>query len=188
MIIWLTGLPCSGKTTLGRLVVDWLLSAGYRAELLDGDALRQTLSSDLGFSHADREENVKRIGAMATILSARGSVAVVSAVSPYRSTRDLLRDTCPGFIEVYVNAPLSVCERRDVKGMYKQARAGERPGFTGIDDPYEPPFNPEVECKTDTESIGESVKKIVRAVSTLRHLLHSAEKGKGKGKREEARA
>ncbi len=164
MTIWLTGLPCSGKTTLGKAVAERLLAEGRKAELLDGDALRRDICKDLGFSRRDRQENIRRIGQLAEGLARNGIVAVVSAVSPYRAMREEIRDSSPGFVEVYVNAPLAVCEHRDIKGMYRKARLGELIGFTGIDDPYEPPLHPEVECHTDLETIEESVAKILLAV------------------------
>ncbi len=164
MTIWLTGLPCSGKTTLGRAVAERLLAAGGKVELLDGDALRRDLCKDLGFSRSDREENIRRIGSLAEALARNGVVAVVSVVSPYRAMRDEIRSGSSDFIEVYVNAPLAVCEVRDVKGMYRRARLGELTGFTGVDDPYEPPLNPEVECQKDRETVEESVEKILRAL------------------------
>lgn len=165
MTIWLTGLPCSGKTTLGLALTGRLLAAGRKAELLDGDVLRRERWKDLGFSRPDREENIRRIGSLAETLAGNGIVAIVSAVSPYRTMREEVRSRSSGLIEVYVNAPLSVCERRDVKGMYRKARLGELTGFTGIDDPYEPPLRPEVECRTDLETIEESVEKILRALA-----------------------
>ncbi len=165
MIVWLTGLPCAGKTTIGSAVAERLRAAGCKAEFLDGDVLRRELWKDLGFDKADREENVRRIGFLAELLARNGVVAVVSAVSPYRSSRDAVRRNSSSFMEVYVNAPLGICEQRDVKGMYRRARGGELKGFTGIDDPYEPPLNPEVECKTDRETAGESVEKVLRRLT-----------------------
>lgn len=161
MIAWLTGLPCSGKTTLGRAVTARLKNAGSKAQFLDGDEVRKWLWPELGFSHSDREENIHRFGLLAGILSHHGIVAIVSAVSPYRASRDLVRRNSWQFIEVFVNAPLNVCELRDVKGMYRKARAGEIPDFTGVSDPYEPPLHPELECRTDLETIDESVSKIM---------------------------
>lgn len=164
MIVWLTGLPCSGKTTLGLALTDRLRGGGWRVEFLDGDVVRRELWRDLGFSRADREENIRRLGYVAALLARNGVAAVVSAVSPYRSARDHVRHEVADFIEVYVNAPLAVCEERDVKGMYRKARAGELPGFTGVDDPYEAPLNAEIECRTDLESIEESLSKILAKV------------------------
>ena len=169
MIVWLTGLPCSGKTTLGLAVTELLRARGWQAEFLDGDVVRRELWRDLGFGKADREENIRRLGFVAALLARNHVIAVVSAVSPYRSARDQIRghaeeSDAEGFIEVYVNAPLAVCEQRDVKGMYHRARAGGLPGFTGVDDPYEAPLDPEVECRTGLESVEESVAKILSSV------------------------
>jgi adenylyl-sulfate kinase len=143
-----------------------LIASGWKAEFLDGDVVRRELWRELAFSKADREENVRRFGFLAGLLSRHGIVAVVSAVSPYRVSRDLVRGDSTQFLEVYVNAPLAVCEQRDVKGMYRKARLGEIQGFTGIADPYEAPLHPEVECRTDLETIEESVEKILRTVKT----------------------
>lgn len=167
MTVWLTGLPCSGKTTLGGAVVEQLRAAGCKAELLDGDVLRRELWNDLDFSRRAREENIRRLAFLAGMLSRNGVVAVVSAVSPYRAIRDEVRRASAAnstkFIEVYVNAPQAVCEQRDVKGMYRRARMGELKQFTGIDDCYEPPLQPEVECRTDVETVEESAQKVLRA-------------------------
>jgi adenylyl-sulfate kinase len=165
MTVWLTGLPCAGKTTLGLAIVERLRALGRKTEFLDGDVLRQALWKDLGFSKADREENIRRIGFIAELLAHNGIVAVVSAVSPYRAAREEVRRKCGRFLEVYVNAPLSVCEHRDVKGMYGRARRGELAGFTGISDPYEPPLAAEVECHTDLETVEESAEKVLRAIA-----------------------
>jgi adenylylsulfate kinase len=162
--VWLTGLSSAGKTTLNRALCERLRAKGYRVESLDGDAVRQSLCKDLGFSRADRDENIRRIGALANLWTRQGAIVVVSVISPYRAMRDAVRRTIGAFVEIYVNAPLDVCERRDVKGLYKKARAGQLPGFTGIDDPYEPPLKPDVECRTDHETIGESVDKILRHI------------------------
>ncbi len=134
-------------------------------ELLDGDAMRQRLCRGLGFSREDRDENIRRIGFVAELLDRHDVIAIVSAISPYRAVRQEIRDRIPRFIEVYVNAPLAICEGRDVKGLYKRARAGDLPGFTGVDDPYEAPEAPEVECRTDLETIDESVEKILAGMA-----------------------
>jgi adenylyl-sulfate kinase len=163
-IVWITGLSGSGKTTICNAVHTELLARGIRVEMLDGDIIRKHLSRDLGFSKAERDENIRRIGFVAHLLTRNGVVALVSAISPYRAVRDEIRATMGRFLEVFVNAPLEVCERRDPKGLYKRARAGEFPGFTGIDDPYESPLSPEVECRTDLESEKESVDKVLGAI------------------------
>ena len=162
--VWLTGLSSAGKSTLSRAVYERLWARGHRVELLDGDEVRQHLSRGLSFSKEDRNENIKRIGFVAEMLARHGVITIVSAISPYREGRDEVRARITNFLEVYVNAPLGICEERDVKGLYRKARSGEIPGFTGIDDPYEPPLSPEVECRTDRETIAESAQKIVDAV------------------------
>jgi adenylyl-sulfate kinase len=175
MTIWLTGLPCSGKTTLGLAVARRLEDSGRKVEFLDGDVVRRELWRELAFSKADREENIRRFGFLAGMLSRHGIVAVVSAVSPYRASRDLVRGDSTQFLEVYVNAPLAICEQRDVKGMYRRARLGDLPGFTGVADPYEPPLHPEVECRTDLETIEESLAKIMQSIdAAFRGLRASA--------------
>ena len=162
--MWLTGLSSAGKTTLSRAVYERLWARGQRVELLDGDEVRRHLCRGLGFSKEDRNENVRRIGFVAEMLARHGVIAIVAAISPYREARDELRSRSSNFIEVYVNASLKVCEERDVKGLYRKARSGEIPRFTGIDDPYEPPLSPDVECWTDWETIAESAEKIVDAI------------------------
>ena len=164
LAVWITGLSGAGKTTICQAVQTELLAHGIQAELLDGDVVRKHLSRELGFSKSERDENVRRIGFVAQLLTRNGVVVLVSAISPYRAVRDEIRANIGRFIEVFANAPLEVCEQRDPKGLYKKARRKQSPGFTGIDDPYEPPLSPEVECKTDLESIKESVSKVVAAV------------------------
>jgi adenylyl-sulfate kinase len=161
LVIWLTGLSSSGKSTIGQELLQRFQTSGYRAEMLDGDILRQGLCKDLSFSAADRNENVRRIGCLAELLAKRGIVVIVAVISPYQAARDELRGRIERFVEVYVNAPIEICETRDVKGLYRKARLGELSGLTGIDDPYERPLAPEVECRTDRESINESVQKIL---------------------------
>jgi adenylyl-sulfate kinase len=169
-VIWLTGLSSAGKSTLAENLCKRLLDQGCRVEMLDGDIVRRRLCKDLGFSKKDRDENIRRLGFLAELLSRNGIAVIVSAISPYRGARDEVRTRIPGFIEVYVNAPIDVCERRDVKGLYRQARAGRIQAFTGIDDPYEPPLQPEVECRTDLESIDESVRKILDYIANRPEL------------------
>ena len=140
---------------------------GHRVELLDGDVVRQHISKGLGFSREDRDENIRRIGFVTELLTRNGVIVIVAAISPYRAVRDEVRARIGMFVEVYVNAPLSVLEQRDVKGIYRRCRAGEIHGVTGIDDPYEPPLTPEVECRTNLETIEESAEKVLRAVEGL---------------------
>ena len=164
LTVWVTGLSGAGKTTICQAVHTELLARGVRVEALDGDIVREHLSRELGFSKPERDENVRRIGFVARLLARNGVVVLVSAISPYRAVRDEMRADGGRFIEVFANAPLEVCEQRDPKGLYKKARAGEFRGFTGIDDPYEPPLSPEIECRTDLESTRESVDKVVAGV------------------------
>jgi len=164
LTVWLTGLSGAGKTTINEAVYTELLARGIRAEVLDGDIVRKHLSRELGFSRVERDENIRRIGFVAQLLARNGVVALVSAISPYRGVREEIRAGVGNFLEVFVNAPLDVCERRDPKGLYKKVRAGEISGFTGVDDPYEPPLSPEVECRTDLENIKESVDKVLSAI------------------------
>jgi adenylylsulfate kinase len=158
--VWFTGLPSAGKTTIGRALAAELEEEGVECEVLDGDAVRTTLCKGLGFSKEDRDENIRRIGFVAGLLQRHGVVAIVSAISPYRAVRDELHERLVDFLEVYVNAPLAVCEQRDVKGLYGRARRGEITGMTGLDGPYEVPENPGVECHTDRETLEESVAKV----------------------------
>jgi adenylylsulfate kinase len=163
--IWFTGLSGAGKTTISQAVavrIDCHWHA-LRTEvvILDGDRIRQTITTNLGFSPEDRAENIRQIGKIAHKLTLEGSIVLVAAIAPYRYLRDELREQIGAFVEVYVNASLSVCEARDTKGLYRRARAGEIQHFTGIDDPYEAPLNPEIICDTDRESIEESVDKVI---------------------------
>ena len=162
LTVWFTGLSSSGKSTLSQALYERLWAMGHKVEMLDGDTVRRNLCKDLGFSKQDRDENIRRIGFVADLLTRNGVVVLVSAISPYRSIRDEVRAMIGEFAEIYVNAPLAVCEQRDVKGLYRKARSGQLPGFTGIDDPYEAPQHPEVECRTDRESLAESVDKLLR--------------------------
>jgi adenylyl-sulfate kinase len=164
LTVWFTGLSASGKTTICTAVHQLLAARGCRVEVLDGDVVRKYLSKGLGFSREDRDENIRRIGFVARLLTRRGVIALAAAISPYRAIRDEVRASVGDFLEVYVNAPLEVCEARDPKGLYRKARAGELPAFTGIDDPYEPPLRPEAECLTGRESVEESVAAVMAAV------------------------
>ncbi|MBD2446919.1 adenylyl-sulfate kinase [Nostoc sp. FACHB-152] len=168
--IWLTGLSGAGKTTISQFLEAQLRSQGYKIEVLDGDVVRQNLSKGLTFSKEDRDENIRRIGFVAHLLTRNNVIVLVSAISPYRAIREEVKAKIGDFIEVYVNAPLAVCEQRDVKGLYKKARAGEIKNFTGIDDLYEIPFNPDVECKTNQESVNESANKILNKLAELGYI------------------
>lgn len=168
--VWFTGLSGAGKTTIRMAVEKALRDRQLKVEVLDGDIVRQHLTRGLGFSKEDRDENIRRIGFVAHLLSRNGVIVLVSAISPYRNTRDEVREQIGDFVEVYVNAPLAICEQRDVKGLYKKARAGEIKQFTGIDDPYEAPLNPEVECHTDQETLEESTAKVLSYLEQAGYL------------------
>jgi adenylylsulfate kinase len=167
LTIWLTGLSGAGKTTIGKAIVQKLQNQNQNVSLLDGDNLRQTLCKGLGFSRSDREENIRRIAGLADSLTREGNIVIVCVISPYRTQRERLKQQISPFMEVYVNAPLAVCEQRDVKGLYKKARSGEITNFTGIDDSYEPPLNPDVECKTNCETVNECINKILNKAKKL---------------------
>lgn len=164
LTIWFTGLSGAGKTTICGRVQAELVARGFRVQVLDGDVVRQFLSSDLGYSEADRRENIRRIASVAQLLTQNGIIVLVAAISPYRTSREQARASIGNFIEVFVNAPLHVCEARDPKGLYRSARAGKLRSFTGIDQPYEIPSAAEVECHTDRESEAESAVKVIAAV------------------------
>jgi adenylylsulfate kinase len=169
-VIWFTGLSGSGKTTIAHLVEEKLLEAGAPVEILDGDVVRENLSKGLGFSKEDRDTNIRRIAFVAHLLQRNGVFVITAAISPYKAIRDEARAMAKDFVEVFADAPLEVCESRDVKGLYAKARAGEIKGFTGIDDPYEAPENPEVVCATDTESAEESAQKVIDKLIELKHV------------------
>jgi adenylyl-sulfate kinase len=162
MIVWLTGLSGAGKTTIATELERRLFAAGRQTYLLDGDILRQGLCKDLGFSAEDRCENIRRVGEVAALFADAGCIALAAFISPIRADREAARRlVAPGrFVEVYVNAPLSVCEQRDVKGLYARARANELKNFTGISAPYEAPTAAEIELHTDQLSVAESVAKV----------------------------
>jgi adenylylsulfate kinase len=171
VVIWLTGLPSSGKSTIAEALVPALRARGERVELLDGDVVRENLSKGLGFSKEDRDTNIRRIGFVAELLARNGVKVITAAISPYRSVRDEVRELVgEHFLEVHVSTPLEVCEARDVKGLYAKARAGQLKGFTGIDDPYEAPFNPEVVVPTHTERIDESAARIIDVLEARGYL------------------
>ena len=169
-VIWFTGLSGSGKTTIAHVVEDKLLEVGVPVEILDGDVVRENLSKGLGFSKEDRDINIRRIAFVAHLLQRNGVFVITAAISPYRAIREEARAMIKDFVEVYANAPLEVCEERDVKGLYAKARAGEIKGFTGIDDPYEPPSGPEVEARTDEETPEESAQKVIDKLIKMKFL------------------
>jgi len=168
--IWFTGLSGAGKSTIAEIVLRRLRERGYKVELLDGDVVRTNLSKGLGFSKEDRDTNIRRIAFVAHLLARNNVGAITAAISPYRAIRDEARALIGNFVEVYACAPLEVCESRDVKGLYVKARAGELTGFTGIDDPYEPPLSPEVICDTENETPDQSAGKVIRKVEELGYL------------------
>ena len=169
-VIWFTGLSGSGKTTIAQIVEHKLLDGGVPIEILDGDVVRENLSKGLGFSKEDRDINIRRIAFVAHLLQRNGAFVITAAISPYRAIRNEARAMIKDFVEVYAEAPLEVCEERDVKGLYAKARAGEIKGFTGIDDPYEPPSSPEVVCNTAEESPEESAAKVLERLVELKYL------------------
>ena len=161
--VWLTGLSGSGKSTIATAAEQVLLRRGRLAYVLDGDNVRHGLNSNLGFSPADRTENIRRIGEVAKLFTDAGIVVLTSFISPYRQDRDLVRGRLRegDFVEIYVAASLETCEQRDVKGLYKRARAGEIPEFTGISAPYEEPERPELVLDTNRQSVEQSVAQLV---------------------------
>jgi len=168
--VWLTGLPSAGKSTIAVRLAEVLTAWGQQVELLDGDEIRERLSKGLGFSRQDRDENIRRISYVARLLTKHGVVAVVAAISPYRSTRDEARAEIGRFVEVHVNCELAECVRRDVKGLYKKALSGQIQQFTGISDPYEEPLTPEAVVNTHAEALDESVAKVVETLGLLGYL------------------
>jgi adenylylsulfate kinase len=161
--IWLTGLSGSGKSTVAVALEKALWARGVRAFILDGDNIRHGLNKNLGFSPADRTENIRRIGEVAKLFTESGMVALTAFISPYRADRDQVRAVmAPGdFVEVLVDCPIEVCEERDVKGLYKKARAGQIPEFTGVSAPYEPPLKPELTIRTHQQSVEQSARQIL---------------------------
>jgi adenylylsulfate kinase len=166
--LWFTGLSASGKSTIASALEQHLVNCGVNCYRLDGDNIRFGLNKNLGFSAEDRAENIRRIGEVARLFADSGCVTLTSFISPYRKDRDLCRELhekdkagAIPFLEVFVDAPIAVCELRDPKGLYKKARAGEIKGFTGIDDPYEAPLKPELVLKPETMSVEDSVEACV---------------------------
>ncbi|MFE4973461.1 adenylyl-sulfate kinase [Kitasatospora sp. NPDC056651] len=171
--VWLTGLPGAGKSTIALALAAQLRAEAHRTEVLDGDEMRGLISDDLGFSRADRDRNVRRVGVVAELLARNGVLALVPVVAPYARARDAVRRrherSGTAYLEVHVAAPVEVCARRDVKGLYARQRAGLLTGLTGVDDPYEEPERPDLRLDTDRQSPAESVLAL-RALLTDRGL------------------
>jgi adenylylsulfate kinase len=166
LVLWLTGLSGAGKSTVAAKLAPALAERGHRVELLDGDEVRTNLCQGLGFSRADRDTNIARIGYVAGKLAKHGVVVLVAAISPYRQARDQVRASVDRFVEVHVAAPVGVCAERDPKGLYAKALSGELPHFTGVSDPYEPPPAPEIVLHTEDQSVDESVHQLLTWLET----------------------
>ncbi len=160
--LWFTGLSGAGKSTIANILEKNIKDLGLKIEILDGDVVRTHLSKGLGFSKEDRDTNIRRIGYVASLLSRNGVIVITAAISPYIDIRNEVREMHENFIEVYAQCPLEVVEKRDVKGLYKKARSGEIPQFTGVSDPYEEPTAPEIVVETNKETPEESANKILR--------------------------
>ena len=171
--LWFTGLPCSGKTTIADLVAEQLKKQGLQVERLDGDIVRQGLTSDLGFSKEDRDKNIERVTFVSKLLSRNQIATIVSFVSPYRNARQSARENTTNFIEIYVKCPIDVCKKRDVKGMYQKAVKGEISNFTGVDDPYQEPECPDLIIESDKEPPEESAKRVLDLVRTRGYIAVS---------------
>ncbi len=172
-VLWFTGFSAAGKTSIADKVFDILKNDFDKLERLDGDVVRNNLTKGLSFSKEDRDENIRRIGFVANLLSRNGVGVVASFITPYKEQRDALRKKVENFIEVFVDAPLEVCEDRDPKGMYKKARSGEIKSFTGVSDPYERPEHPDIHLFTDEFSVEENAKKIIEYLIEGGYILDS---------------
>lgn len=161
-VLWLTGLSGSGKSTIAQALERALYNNGFFAQVLDGDNIRSGINNNLGFTIEDRKENIRRIAEVSKLYVHTGIICINSFISPTKEIRDYAKSIIgeENFVEVYINAPIEVCEDRDVKGLYKKARAGEIKGFTGIDSPYEAPENPDFEIKTNENTVEEAVEKL----------------------------
>ena len=181
LVIWFTGLPASGKSTISLALEQELNKRGLRTFILDGDKIRRGLCADLGFSAEDRKENIRRISEVAKLFCQAGVIAVVAFISPYREDRDRVRSILPAekFIEVFIDCPLSECEKRDPKGMYKKARTGEIQHFTGISDPYEAPINPEIHLKTNSRTVAQCVDEIINYLNFNCSVIASDRRERG---------
>ena len=160
-VLWMTGLSGAGKTTIALILMEELKKRGVKAERLDGDVVRESLTRDLGFTAEDRAKNIERVTFVAKLLSRNGIGCVCSFISPYQSVRDMVRQNTTNFLELFIDAPLDVVIGRDVKGLYKKALNGEIPNFTGISDPFEAPPNPDIHVRTDQQTPEESAQYIM---------------------------
>jgi len=165
--VWFTGLPCCGKTTIAKKVYEILTKKGYKVKHLDGDLVRKDLTADLGFSKKDRDENIRRVSNLAKDLTKNDIIVLATFVSPYRQRREKTRKEIGNYFEIYVKCPVEICIKRDVKGMYKKALSGEIKNFTGVDDPYEEPKNPELIIESDKETVDKSVEKVLKKLKEL---------------------
>jgi len=172
--VWLTGLSGAGKSTIANKLEAELRAAGRNVEVLDGDVVRTNLSKGLGFSKEDRDTNIRRIGFVSHLLSRNGVASIVAAISPYQEVRDEVRELIGDFVEVHVHASLDELVKRDVKGLYEKAIRGEIKNFTGVSDPYEAPSTPEVHVNTESETVDESVGKVMSALRSLGYVSPSA--------------
>jgi len=177
--IWLTGLPSSGKSTTAFALEHELVRRGYTAYVLDGDNIRHGLNKDLGFSAKDREENIRRIAEVAKLFADVGIITIASFISPYKKEREFARrihqESRLGFVEIFVNTPIEVCEMRDRKNLYRRARQGEIKGFTGVDDPYEPPVDPELVISAESSGPEELVGYILDFLSERGFFISEAD-------------
>ena len=169
-VIWLTGLPSSGKTTIADALALHLRGGGLAVEVLDGDEVRKSLSADLGFSAADRQQHNRRVIYVSKLLIRNGLIVIVPLISPYRETREFARSELEPFLEVYVKCSIDECIRRDVKGLYAKALSGEVTNFTGVSDPYEEPERPEVTVETEIDSLDECVDRVLAAAAQRGYL------------------
>jgi len=168
--IWFTGLSGAGKSTLSEALQQHLNAYGRNVEILDGDVVRTHLSKGLGFSREDRDTNIKRIAFVCSLLTRNGAICISAAIAPYREAREWARNEIGNFVEIYVKCPIEVCRERDVKGLYKLVDEGKIKNFTGVDDPYEEPENPELVIETSKESVEESVNRILAKLVELGYL------------------
>jgi adenylyl-sulfate kinase len=168
-VLWLTGLSAAGKSTIANELEAALFKRGHHAFVLDGDRFRHGLCRDLGFSPDDRQENIRRVGEVAKLFADAGFICITAFISPYRADRTLVREMVAygKFFEVFVNAPLAVCEARDPKGLYAKAREHKIKNFTGISAPYQPPLNPEIELRTDKLAVADAVEKVLRRLKKI---------------------